>query len=77
MNPEQKKSALAALLNALVDAVAIGGADGMPGGTLYASLMTQGCTLQNFETLMSVLVDAGRLRKEGHLYFVVPEMKVV
>jgi hypothetical protein len=31
--------------------------------------MEFGCTLAQFETIMSVLVEAGKLRKEGHLYF--------
>lgn len=68
-------SALAQLLNALVDAVAVGGADGVPGGTLYAALMRHGCTLERFEALMGILVDAGRVRKEGHVYVVVEERK--
>lgn len=66
-----RASALAALLNALCDAVAAGGAEGVPGGTLYAALMQQGCSLQRFEELMRMLVDAGRVRKEGHVYKVV------
>lgn len=69
----ERASALALLLNALVEAVAAGGAEGVPGGTLYAALMQQGCSLQQFDSFMSILVDAGRVRKDGHVYRVVDE----
>jgi hypothetical protein len=44
--------------------------EGAPAGPIYAALMAQGCTLEQFEQLMGVLVETGRLRKQGHLYFV-------
>ncbi len=64
-----KNSALAQLLQAICDAVATGGEHGVPGGTLYASLMAAGCSLQQFQTLMDLLVQMGRLRRKGHLYY--------
>jgi len=39
------------------------------GGTLYAVLMTYGCTMEQFEQLTSALVAAGKLEKRGQLYF--------
>lgn len=43
--------------------------DGIPGGLLYASLMGYGCSLETYESLMSIMIDAGRVRKSGDLYF--------
>lgn len=67
----QQVDALRQLLDALLEAVAIGGADGVPGGTLYASLMSQGCDLPTFDRLMGILVGSGRVRKVGQHYYVV------
>jgi hypothetical protein len=46
------------------------GSLGAPGGVIYAALMGQGCTLSQFESLMAGLVRAGKLRRDGDLYFV-------
>lgn len=43
--------------------------EGAPGGILYAVLMSQGCTLNQFETLMSALVMQGIIRKQGDCYY--------
>jgi hypothetical protein len=64
-------AALALILEAVVDAVRAGGPEGVPGGTLYAALMSVGCTYEQFEHIMSALVKFGKLRKSGKLYFVV------
>ena len=61
---------LRAIARAVIEAVRAGGDHGAPGGTLYAALMTQGCTLEQFEQIMGALCDAGALAKRGHLYFV-------
>jgi len=42
---------------------------GTPEGSLYAVLMTQGCTLEQFTAIIGALCDAGMIRKEGHLLF--------
>ena len=41
---------------------------GAPGGYLYAALM-QYLSLAEFESLMRVLVEAGRITRRGDLYF--------
>jgi hypothetical protein len=41
---------------------------GAPGGLLYAALMEHGMSLNDFEMLMSVLVEAKRISKRGDLY---------
>ncbi|SRR3990167_4138746 len=35
----------------------------IPAGTLYASLMTQGCTIQQYEQIEGLLVRSGLVRK--------------
>lgn len=69
MNATQAR-ALALVVVAVVDAIKAAGPSGAPGGTLYAALMTQGCTLGQFESLMAALVSTGRVQKRGELYFV-------
>ena len=44
---------------------------GAPGGTIYAALMAHGCTLHQYEQIMSGLCKAGKLRKVGELYHAV------
>ncbi len=63
-----RKSALAQLLDAICDAVAVGGEQGVAGGTLYAALMGQGCTLERYQMLMDLLVEMGRLKRNGQHY---------
>jgi hypothetical protein len=41
---------------------------GAPGGVMYAAVM-QHLSLDRFEAIMRVLVEAGRLTKRGNLYF--------
>jgi len=66
---QQKVEALRSIVNVILDAAKEAGDNGLPAGPLYAQLMVFGCTLANFETLMSTLVATGKLRKAGHLYF--------
>ena len=68
MTIEQAK-ALRAIAKAITDTVAETGPLGAPGGHLYAALMTQGCTLHQFEQIMSGLVRAGYLEKRGDCYY--------
>jgi len=60
-------------LQALVDAVKEGGSLGAPGGVMYAALMGK-LTLQQFETMMRVLVSQGYLRRQGDLYHFVRDV---
>jgi hypothetical protein len=41
---------------------------GAPAGPMYAAMM-QFMSLDTFEQMMRLLVEAGRVRKQGHLYF--------
>jgi hypothetical protein len=66
---ESAVNLLKVICDTIVEAVKAGGPLGVPGGTLYAALMVHGCTLQQFETFMDVLVSAGKLTRRGDLYF--------
>jgi hypothetical protein len=70
VNANQVK-AVQLVCSAILEAVKAGGDHGAPGGVIYAALMTQGCTLEQYEGLMGALVRAGRLRRSGELYFLV------
>ncbi len=70
MNATDKARAMAAVLLAVIDAVKEAGAMGAPGGVIYAGLMAQGCSLQQYDQIMAALVSAGKLRRRGDLYFV-------
>ena len=63
--------ALKAICDAVVELVRASGSLGKPSGELYAFLMKYGCTLEQFEMLMGVLVDAGKVTKRWQLYFAV------
>ena len=64
------KQLLKAIADAIITSVAAAGPMGCPSGTIYAALMTQGCTLEQYEAIMAGLVQAGMLTKKSHLYFV-------
>lgn len=66
----QQAQALKAIVEAVMDAVKAGGSMGAPGGVMYAALMAHGCSLSQFQSLMSAMVGAGKLVKKGECYFV-------
>lgn len=67
---EEQKQAALALVSAIIESVKAAGNQGAPGDILYAALMSQGCTLNQFNSLMAGIVNAGLLTKQGDLYFV-------
>lgn len=66
---QRQVEALRALADSIIEAVKAAGPSGAPAGPLYAALMACGMTLDQFETIMNVLVRVGKLRKSGLLYF--------
>ena len=66
----QQAKALKAIAGGVIEAVKAGGQLGAPGGVMYAAMMGQGCTLQQFEGIMGGLVKAGFLTKKGECYHV-------
>lgn len=70
MTRQDAVTSLRAILDAVVDAVRAGGDRGVPGGTIYAALMASGATFEQYRQIMSALVAAGKLTREGDLYFI-------
>ena len=70
MTREDAVRALSAVIDIVVETIEKSGSSGVPGGHLYAVLMTYGCTLAQFEYLMGALVETKKIRKSGQLYFV-------
>ena len=68
---EAKVAAVKAILDSIVEAVAAAGKLGAPAGHLYAALMAYGFDIHQFESIMNVLVRAGKLERRGDLYFVI------
>lgn len=71
----QQIAALRQIGRAIVESVRAAGETGAPGGILYAALMAQGCTLNQFEQIMAGMVRARVLTQEGHVYFIGPEVQ--
>lgn len=63
------KDQVRTLLNVIVETVKEAGEQGAPAGPMYAALMTTGMSLEQFETIMGVLVRTGHLRHSNHCYF--------
>lgn len=66
---KEQRDELCLIGDAIVDTVRKSGPTGASGGVLYAALMTHGCSLAQFEAIMSALVHIGKIRKSGQCYF--------
>ena len=62
--------ALVAIVKAVTETVAESEPIGAPGGVLYAVLMVQGCSWNQYESLMGALVRTGKLRLEADCYHI-------
>lgn len=61
------------LASAILEVVEEMGDEGSPEGTLYASVMS--CyDVHEFQEAVGVLIKAGRVRRENHTLFPVPEV---
>lgn len=67
----QPQNPLTLILDAIVESIAVSGTHGAPGGVLYSALMAQGCTLDQFQQLMALLIAQKRVTQSGSLYFAV------
>lgn len=65
----QQLQAIRAVGDAIVEAVKAGGTTGAPAGVMYAALMQYGCTLDQFNQFTGALVRAGKIRRQGNLFF--------
>jgi hypothetical protein len=59
------------ICDGIIEAIKAGGPLGAPAGVLYAALMGAGCSLDQFNQIMSGLVRAGKVRKRGDCYHAV------
>ena len=66
----QQIEAIRRVCDAILEAVKVAGLMGAPGGILYAALMAQGCSFDQYTQLMAGLVQAGKLRKQGECYHI-------
>jgi hypothetical protein len=63
MTKAEAQRTLLAIWAAIVETVREVEPDGAPATSIYLAMMGHGCTFEQFETIMSALVEAGRLRK--------------
>lgn len=66
MTTQQTVNALQQICNGVIEVCASD--QPIPGGTIYAALMTQGCTITQYEQLMAALVHAGMIEQKGLCY---------
>ena len=52
----------------IIEACDAAGGMGAPGGVMYAALMGQGCTLNQFQQIMAGLENAGMVARDGECY---------
>ena len=43
--------------------------DGVPAGTIYAALMAQGCTFDQYQKIEKIVLRSGVVTKRGDLFF--------
>jgi hypothetical protein len=68
MTTQQKFDAVVAVLKALLETVQECGDQGAPAGVMYAALMDK-MSLDQFQHLMGILVQAGRVNCVHHVYY--------
>jgi len=72
----RKAAAMRAVLAVVLEAVKAAGPQGAPAGPMYAALMAQGCTLDQFQAIMGALVKTGKVRASanGELYTFIADL---
>lgn len=65
---QQQAAAIAALASAIEETVNES-PSGAPSGILFAGLMAQGMSREVFNTMTGILVDMGRIRRQGDVFF--------
>ena len=66
-----QQSALNTVVKAVLETIREMGKDGAPSGVLFAALQTQGCTLNQFQSLMGALERAGKVALKYDCYFAI------
>ena len=65
---DKQRKAILAVVSAIQEAVDAS-PQGLPTGHLDATLMTFGCTLQQYESIIGTMVGVGQIRKVGHVLY--------
>lgn len=65
------REAIIATAKAVVECCQSAGSQGVPGGSIYSALMAYGLSYDQFQSLMLGLVQAGKLRQRGHVYYAI------
>jgi len=58
-----------AVINAVYETIKDMGKDGAPSGILYAGLMAKGCSLNQYNSLIGLLIKAGKVRQAGDVLY--------
>lgn len=69
--PDLKRAATAVLhvLDAMLATIKECGGEGCPSGPLYATMMTTGMSLTQYEDLLNVLIKTGVIKRQGHVLY--------
>ena len=66
-----QQQAINAVVKAVLDTIHEMGEGGAPSGPFFAALQTQGCTLNQFQSLMGALERAGKVALKYDCYFAI------
>ena len=72
LNPAQRR-ALGMIADAIIETIRDAGQLGAPGGVIYAALSAQGCTFNQYTSIMGALVSIGRVTMDGDCYVFVQQ----
>lgn len=70
---QQGKITLANITLAVLEAIQESAPVGAPGGIIYAALMQQGATLNQYNSLMGCLVRSGHITQEMDVFQITPK----
>jgi hypothetical protein len=69
MTEAKARKALQQIALAIRDTVKEAGPMGAPSGHLYAAMMATGCTLDQYQQIIAIMVRKGMIRQQGDLLF--------
>jgi hypothetical protein len=67
----KKMLAMIKIADAFLQTIKEAGPEGAPSGPMYMAAQTYGMSLEQYLQIMSLLVDAGRIRLSNHCYYYV------
>ena len=63
----QNQNQAVQVIKAVLEVIKATGAEGIPSGVLYASLMPYGCTYEQYSGILGVLKNSGLVLERGHV----------